>query len=149
MTAERPLKKAAAASIRKRLTAWYTLSRRALPWRETGDPYRIWVSEVMLQQTQVKTVVPYYLRFVQRFPDVGALAAARLQDVLKAWEGLGYYGRARNLHALPFQSPAGAARFTKTAAILYHRRGASLARECFRCDAVSVRPRRTSCKHDR
>jgi len=85
-------------SLRGRLTDWYRVNRRSLPWRETGDPYAIWVSEVMLQQTQVRTVVPYYSKFMHRFPDLSNLAAAELQDVLKCWEGLGYYGRARNLH---------------------------------------------------
>jgi A/G-specific adenine glycosylase len=84
--------------IRNRLLQWYGKNRRPLPWRRTDDPYRIWVSEVMLQQTRVGTVIPYYRRFLERFPDIHALAAADLQDVLKQWEGLGYYGRARNLH---------------------------------------------------
>ncbi len=85
-------------SIRKRLNVWYRDHHRDLPWRKTDDPYRIWVSEVMLQQTQVKTVIPYYLKFVARFPDVASLATALQQEVLKLWEGLGYYARARNLH---------------------------------------------------
>jgi len=80
------------------LLEWYRVHRRDLPWRHSGDIYRIWVSEVMLQQTQVATVIPYYERFLRRFPDVGSLAAADLQEVLKAWEGRGYYARARNLH---------------------------------------------------
>jgi A/G-specific adenine glycosylase len=80
------------------LLGWYGNSHRKLPWRETGDPYRIWVSEVMLQQTQVKTVLPYYDRFCSRFPTVKHLADANLQSVLKVWEGLGYYARARNMH---------------------------------------------------
>jgi A/G-specific adenine glycosylase len=80
------------------LLAWYRRSRRDLPWRRDHDPYRVWVSEVMLQQTQVVTVIPYYERFLARFPDVRSLAAAPLDDVLKLWEGLGYYARARNLH---------------------------------------------------
>lgn len=80
-----------------RLTAWYGSVRRALPWRETKDPYRIWVSEIMLQQTRVETVKGYYARFLERFPDVASLAAAPEQDVLKLWEGLGYYSRARNM----------------------------------------------------
>jgi A/G-specific adenine glycosylase len=84
--------------IRRKLLAWYTYNRRDLPWRRTSDPYRILVSEVMLQQTQVKTVIPYYGKFLQRFPTVEDLAGARLQEVLKIWEGLGYYARARNLH---------------------------------------------------
>ncbi len=77
---------------------WYDAERRDLPWRRTRDPYRIWVAEVMLVQTQVDTVIPYYERFVERFPDPRALAAADLDEVLKLWEGLGYYARARNLH---------------------------------------------------
>jgi A/G-specific adenine glycosylase len=84
--------------IRSRLIHWYARNRRSLPWRETADPYRIWVSEVMLQQTRVNTVIPYYHKFLGRFPDIERLAGADLQDVLKAWEGMGYYGRARNLH---------------------------------------------------
>jgi len=69
-----------------------------LPWRRTHDPYAIWVSEILLQQTQVQTVKPYFIRFLERFPTVGDLAAAPLDDVLKVWEGCGYYARARNLH---------------------------------------------------
>src|SRR5947209_12939929 len=72
--------------------------RRDLPWQLTRDPYRIWLSEIMLQQTQVAVVIPYFERFVARFPDVRALAAAGLDEVLALWSGLGYYGRARNLH---------------------------------------------------
>ncbi len=85
-------------ALRKTLLQWYRANRRQLPWRETADPYRIWVSEVMLQQTQVATVIPYYHRFVAAFPDVRHLACAQEQAVLKLWEGLGYYARARNLH---------------------------------------------------
>jgi A/G-specific adenine glycosylase len=85
------------------LLAWYDRHRRKLPWRamptETPDPYRVWLSEIMLQQTTVKTVAPYFSRFMKRWPDVRALAAAPLDDVLKLWAGLGYYARARNLHA--------------------------------------------------
>jgi A/G-specific adenine glycosylase len=85
------------------LLAWYDRHRRPLPWRappgERADPYRVWLSEIMLQQTTVKAVAPYYARFLARWPDVRALAAAPLDDVLKAWAGLGYYARARNLHA--------------------------------------------------
>jgi A/G-specific adenine glycosylase len=81
------------------LLDWYAEAQRDLPWRHTRDAYRIWVSEVMLQQTQVRTVIPYYERFLARFPDVTSLAKAPLDDVLKLWEGLGYYARARNLHA--------------------------------------------------
>jgi A/G-specific adenine glycosylase len=80
------------------LLSWYNERRRPLPWRASRDPYAVWVSEVMLQQTRVETVIPYWHRFLARFPDVAALASADLSDVLKAWEGLGYYGRARNLH---------------------------------------------------
>ena len=85
-------------SIQKRLVGWYRKERREMPWRETNDPYAIWVSEIMLQQTQVETVKPYYLRFLKCFPTVRVLAKARIEDVLKCWEGLGYYSRARNLH---------------------------------------------------
>jgi A/G-specific adenine glycosylase len=89
--------KARRQAIRRRLTEWYERSHRDLPWRRTRDPYRIWLSEAMLQQTRVDTVVPYYERFVARFPDVSVLADADEQDVLRAWAGLGYYSRARNL----------------------------------------------------
>jgi A/G-specific adenine glycosylase len=81
------------------LLIWYADHRRDLPWRRTRDPYHIWVAEVMLQQTQVATVAPYYERFLARFPTVAALAAASLDEALKLWEGLGYYARARHLHA--------------------------------------------------
>ncbi len=84
----------------ERLVAWQRRhGRHDLPWQNTRDPYRIWVSEIMLQQTQVDTVVPYYARFMARFPDVAVLAAADLDEVLGLWSGLGYYARARNLHA--------------------------------------------------
>jgi A/G-specific adenine glycosylase len=81
----------------KLLLAWYRRSHRDLPWRQTTDPYRIWVSEIMLQQTRVQAAIPYYRRFIDRFPTVEALAAAAEQDVLTLWAGLGYYSRARNL----------------------------------------------------
>ncbi len=81
-----------------KLLQWYDLNARDLPWRGLSDPYALWVSEVMLQQTQVETVIPYFQRWMQRFPTIAALAAANQQDVLAAWEGLGYYSRARNLH---------------------------------------------------
>lgn len=81
-----------------RLLQWYTLHGRRLPWRGTGDPYRIWVSEVILQQTRVAQGHDYFLRFLRRFPDVAALAAATDDEVLSLWQGLGYYSRARNLH---------------------------------------------------
>jgi A/G-specific adenine glycosylase len=82
----------------RRLLAWYTRHKRSLPWRDVPDAYRTWISEIMLQQTQVETVIPYYERWLARFPSVEALAMAPLNDVLSAWEGLGYYSRARNLH---------------------------------------------------
>ena len=84
--------------LQKKLLSWYDKRARPLPWRETKDPYRIWVSEVMLQQTQVKTVESYYRRFIGRFPSVEDLARAAPDEVMKQWEGLGYYGRARHLH---------------------------------------------------
>jgi A/G-specific adenine glycosylase len=83
-----------------RLIEWQRLhGRNSLPWQNTRDPYRVWLSEIMLQQTQVATVLPYYARFLERFPTVAELAAAPLDDVLALWSGLGYYSRARNLHA--------------------------------------------------
>jgi A/G-specific adenine glycosylase len=86
------------ASGARRLLAWYRRNRRDLPWRRTKDPYAIWVSEIMLQQTRVVAAIPYYERFLARFPDVHALARARIDDVLALWSGLGYYRRARHLH---------------------------------------------------
>lgn len=86
------------AAVTRPLLAWFRRRARDLPWRRTDDPYAIWVSEIMLQQTQVATVLPYYERFLRRFPTVEKLARARLDTVLKLWEGLGYYGRARNMH---------------------------------------------------
>ena len=85
--------------FRKRLLAWYDGNKRDLPWRQDRDPYRVWVSEIMLQQTRVAAVLDYYHRFLRRFPTVGKLAAAREASVLAAWSGLGYYRRARMLHA--------------------------------------------------
>ena len=84
--------------LRKQLKKWYRANHRNLPWRRSNTPYDIWVSEVMLQQTQVKTVLNYYRRFLTKFPNIKRLAAADLQAVLKVWEGMGYYARARNLH---------------------------------------------------
>lgn len=84
--------------ISAELLRWFRKAARPMAWRETRDPYRIWVSEIMLQQTRVETVAPYYELFLRKFPDVDSLARATLDDVLKAWEGLGYYSRARNLH---------------------------------------------------
>ncbi len=89
----------ARAALRHALLAWYDASRRDLPWRRRRDPYGVWVSEVMLQQTTVTAVLPYYDAFLKRFPDLATLAAAPLQDVLAQWSGLGYYRRARHLHA--------------------------------------------------
>src|SRR5690606_9657020 len=83
----------------KDLVNWYLENKRPLPWRDTIDPYRIWLSEIILQQTRVDQGMPYYLSFVNTFPDVFALAAATEEEVLKLWQGLGYYSRARNLHA--------------------------------------------------
>jgi A/G-specific adenine glycosylase len=88
------------ASFADRLIAWQQRhGRHDLPWQNTGDPYRVWLSEIMLQQTQVATVIPYYQRFLARFPDLAALAAAPVEEVMGLWSGLGYYARARNLHA--------------------------------------------------
>ncbi|NQT39633.1 MAG: A/G-specific adenine glycosylase [Planctomycetes bacterium] len=84
--------------FRGRLRRWYARNRRDLPWRRRGDPYAIWVSEIMLQQTQVATVEAYFSRFLQAFPNVAALAAAEEHEVLRLWEGLGYYRRARQMH---------------------------------------------------
>src|SRR6266851_10125012 len=85
------------ATFRKQLLGWFREFQRDLPWRRTKDPYRIWLSEIMLQQTRVAAAIPYYERFLQRFPDVHALAAAPQEEVLRWWSGLGYYSRARNL----------------------------------------------------
>ncbi len=85
-------------NFRRKLRNWYHGAKRDMPWRSSRDPYRIWVSEVMLQQTQVKKVVSYYLHFIEKFPDIPSLAAASTEEVLKSWELLGYYARARNLH---------------------------------------------------
>jgi A/G-specific adenine glycosylase len=86
------------AGLRRKLLGWYDRSRRDLPWRRTKEPYRVWVSEVMLQQTTVKAVAPYYEAFLERFPSLAVLAEAPEEAVLAAWSGLGYYHRARNLH---------------------------------------------------
>lgn len=87
------------ADFRRTLLAWYDREKRDLPWRRTSDPYKIWISEIMLQQTQVVTVIPYYERFLDWFPTVKALADAPEEKLLKAWEGLGYYSRVRNMQA--------------------------------------------------
>src|ERR1700749_3785085 len=86
-------------SMRRKLAAWYRSAKRDLPWRNTRDPYAITVSELMLQQTQVVTVIPYYGRWLKLFPTWQSLAGASEKEVIKAWEGLGYYRRARNLQA--------------------------------------------------
>src|SRR5437879_12603516 len=83
--------------IQTLLLGWFHQSKRDLPWRRTRDPYRIWLSEIMLQQTRVTAVVPFYEKFMARFPTVGLLAGARSEEVLRLWAGLGYYRRARNL----------------------------------------------------
>jgi A/G-specific adenine glycosylase len=102
MTSRTPDPSPAPAALRRwlgqRLLTWFARYKRDLPWRKNRDPYRIWVSEVMLQQTQVATVIPYFERFLQAFPTLADLAAADEQDVLRLWEGLGYYRRARDLH---------------------------------------------------
>ena len=85
------------AAIRKKLARWYEGAKRDLPWRRTRDPYAIWISDIMLQQTRVAAVIPYYERFLARFPRVEDLASAREDDVLSLWAGLGYYSRARNM----------------------------------------------------
>ena len=103
VAARLPRRKKALAPDPADLLAWYDRHARVLPWRarrgETADPYRVWLSEIMLQQTTVRAVAPYYAKFVARWPTVEALGAASLDDVLRAWAGLGYYARARNLHA--------------------------------------------------
>ncbi|MCK6445194.1 MAG: A/G-specific adenine glycosylase [Planctomycetes bacterium] len=86
-------------ALRRELVAWYAVAQRDLPWRRTRDPYAIWISEAMLQQTRVETVIEYWRRFLARFPDARTLATAREDDVLGLWSGLGYYRRARHLHA--------------------------------------------------
>ena len=85
-------------SLGRQLLEWYERHGRTLPWRQTRDPYAIWVAEIMLQQTRVEAAIPYYQQFLARFPTMQALAESSLEQVLKAWEGLGYYARARNLH---------------------------------------------------
>jgi A/G-specific adenine glycosylase len=87
------------AEIADRLFRWYTSYKRDLPWRKTKDPYRIWVSEIILQQTRIDQGLPYYLRFLDRFPTVKDLAESSIEEVLLVWQGLGYYSRARNMHA--------------------------------------------------
>src|SRR5262245_50447552 len=86
-------------ALRTGILRWYRRERRDLPWRGTTDPYAVWISEIMLQQTTVAAVIPYYERFLARFPSVRALATAPEDELLALWSGLGYYRRARNLHA--------------------------------------------------
>ena len=93
-----PIPKDTIGNIATPLLAWFKQARRPLPWRMQYDPYGVWISEIMLQQTQVEAVLPYYQRWMERFPSIESLAVAKEQDVLKAWEGLGYYSRARNAH---------------------------------------------------
>ena len=93
------MKKKEVQSLRQALVEWYLTNHRDLPWRKSKNPYHIWVSEVMLQQTQVNTVLPYYHKFLRRFPNINRLARANPQHVLKVWEGMGYYARARNLRS--------------------------------------------------
>ncbi|MBA4601077.1 A/G-specific adenine glycosylase [Thermoactinomyces mirandus] len=95
----RLLKQDQAQTIQRELLAWYNKNKRNLPWRQNKDPYKIWVSEIMLQQTRVDSVIPYFQRFIERFPSIEDLANAPEEQVIKAWEGLGYYSRAKNLHA--------------------------------------------------
>jgi A/G-specific adenine glycosylase len=83
--------------FRRRLLSWYAQNKRDLPWRRTRDPYRIWLSEIMLQQTRVAAVIPYYERFLESFPDMRSLSRAQTERVLLNWAGLGYYSRAKNL----------------------------------------------------
>jgi len=100
-----------------RLLAWFRRHQRPLPWRKTKDPYRIWVSEIMLQQTRAAAVIPFYNRFLERFPDVTSLARSREQALLESWSGLGYYSRARNLRRAARQIvESGDGRFPRTAA---------------------------------
>jgi A/G-specific adenine glycosylase len=101
------LSKKAANCLADAVLAWQADHGRAgLPWQNTKDPYRVWLSEIMLQQTQVVTVLDYYPRFLKRFPNVASLARAPLDDVLALWSGLGYYSRARNLHRCAQTCPA-------------------------------------------
>lgn len=104
------------------LRTWYACHQRDLPWRQTTDPYLIWVSEIILQQTRVEQGLEYYLRFVTRFPDIGSLADAEEGEILKYWEGLGYYSRARNMHRAAKQMQASGG-FPKTFAEIRNLRG--------------------------
>src|SRR5450631_2645612 len=99
MAADHFPRNAALKSFRTQLLKWFAVHQRDLPWRRNRDPYRIWISEIMLQQTRVAAVIPYFEKFCERFPDVAALAEAEEAEVLRMWSGLGYYSRARNLQA--------------------------------------------------
>jgi A/G-specific adenine glycosylase len=103
-------------AFRRRLLNWYDVNKRPLPWRKTPDPYRIWVSEIMLQQTRVAAVIDYYKRFLTAFPNLQALARAKEEDVLAQWSGLGYYRRARMLHTAAKKLVAEKRRIPKTSA---------------------------------
>ena len=83
--------------MKKSLIRWYDVNKKNMPWRKNQDPYRIWISEVMLQQTQVSTVIPYYNRWMQTFPTIRSVAEAHIDSILKLWEGLGYYRRAHHI----------------------------------------------------
>ena len=143
------------------LLDWYAREGRDLPWRRTRDPYRIWLSEVILQQTRVAQGMEYYLRFTERFPDVASLAAAPADEVLKLWQGLGYYSRARNLRAAArevverfggvftrslddVRSLRGVGAYTAAARIR-----AATTRRSWTSERFSVRPRRPAAKHVR
>src|SRR5256714_434987 len=104
------------ASFQNSLLQWFRQFQRDLPWRKTRDPYRIWLSEIMLQQTRVAVVIDYYKRFLRAFPNLGALARAQEQDVLTQWSGLGYYRRARMMHAAAKKLAAKKQRVPKTVA---------------------------------
>ena len=132
------------AVIGQRLLDWYERHRRDLPWRRTRDPYAIWVAEIMLQQTRVETVVEYFERFLACFPTLTDLAGASLDDVLKAWEGLGYYARARNLHRAARLILQEHGELPDTPETLRHLPGvgeytaAAVASIAFGCDAVAL-----------
>lgn len=140
-----------------RLIAWQRLhGRHDLPWQGTRDPYRVWLSEIMLQQTQVDTVIPYYQRFLARFPDVASLAGAELDAVLALWSGLGYYARARNLHrAAQAVMAEHAGAFPRSAALLETLPGvgrstaAAIAAFCFgeRAAILDGNVKRVLCRH--
>jgi len=84
--------------IAEKLLKWYRANARNLPWRNTKDPYKIWISEIMLQQTTVNAVIPYYKKWIRKYPTVDHVAESSVQDILKSWQGLGYYSRAKNIH---------------------------------------------------